>query len=236
MKPFSWNKEGVGWFLDASKQTGFHARLAQCLVPYLEPDDTLCDLGCGLGQLDLELAPYISKLTAVDTDARVIEMLRREAASRGMRNLDARCEDAATMGGSFDVVLMSFFGRSGAEADRFEKLCRRKVIRIVNAANRGNLYPGGYRSIQKDTIPIVKSELEARGRAYTLAVETIEFGQPLRSRQAARQFVRSHAPNAEMREIDAFLETHAVETGRADFPFYLPNRKQIGVFVIDAPG
>jgi len=65
---FGWDEQTIRWFLDASAYTDFHQTLARKITPYLDPGDTLCDLGCGLGRLDLELAPHVMCLTAVDID------------------------------------------------------------------------------------------------------------------------------------------------------------------------
>ena len=233
---FLWNEQSIRWFLDASVCTGFHQQLAMRMAPYLEPNDTLCDVGCGLGRLDLALAPHVSELTAIDVDESVIAKLRQDVTAAGIQNLHARCADATELKDPFDVIVMSFFGGSGIGMDEYLRLCRRGFIRIVNAENKGNLYPGSHRRTVKETIASVRQELSGQDCRYELVADTIEFGQPLRSWRDAEQFVLCNAPEATDREVNDFLCENARHTGRDDFPIYLPNPKDIGIFVIMREG
>ena len=230
---FFWTQQSIRWHLDASTYTGFYKKVAKRIVPYLKPSDTLCDAGCGLGSLDLELAPYVLNLTAIDIDPRVIDQLRQEAALKGLENLHAMCGDATLLKRHFDIVLMSFFGKSEDGLKAYYQLCRRKLIRIVNAENRGNLYPNHHRQTTKDTIPIVQKDLVDQGFEFELIIDSIEFGQPLRSWHDGEDFIFHHAPAASAKEVNDFLHENIISTNQEDFPFYLPNMKRIGIFIID---
>ena len=228
---FGWDEQTIRWFLDASAYTGFHKTLARKIAPYLKPDDTLCDLGCGLGRLDLELAPYVSRLTAVDINETAIELLRRDIGISGRHNMSAECADAGALRGNFDVLLTSFFGE--ANTSDFLKLCTRKLIRVVHMDNKGRLYPGQPRYAKKDTVETVRLELIGMGADFKLETASVEFGQPLGSWGDAVLFVRNNAPDAGDDEIERFLRENTERTDREDFPFYLPNPKEFGIFVIE---
>lgn len=226
-----WDEQGIKWFLDASAYTGFHKSLAQKIIPHLEQGDTLCDAGCGLGRLDLELAPFVSNLTAVDINENAIEVLRRDAGRFGFCNLQADVCDASSLTGLFDIVLMSFFGQ--LDTLDFLKLCRRKLIRIVSSNNNSNFYPERYKCDAKETVPKVCDGLDALGVIYKLEYCSIEFGQPLLSMQDAEMYILRNAPGASAEEALEFLDEHIIHTGRDDFPLFLPNLKELGIFVID---
>ncbi|MDR0490709.1 MAG: hypothetical protein LBH28_05635, partial [Oscillospiraceae bacterium] len=104
---------------------------------------------------------------------------------------------------------------------------------IVNADDSSKFYPERHKCLEKETIPDVKDELEAQGTEYTLDVAAVEFGQSLRTRREAVAFVLRNAPEAADKEASGFVEENLVSTGRDDFPFYLPKRKEIGIFIID---
>ncbi|MCL2679212.1 MAG: class I SAM-dependent methyltransferase [Dehalococcoidia bacterium] len=228
---FLWSDQSIRWFLDASSYTGFHKELAGKIAPYLEPSDTLGDIGCGLGRIDLELAPHVTSLTAIDINEVVIAQLQYDANRLELHNLHARCADVTALADVFDVVIMSFFGKSVTESE-YRQFCRRRAIRIVNAENSGHLYPDNHRQTSKDTAPMVQYELEKQGYRYQFLTHTIEFGQPLRSWQDAEQFVLYNAPKITAEESCTFLQENATQTGRSDFPIYIPNPKDIGIFVI----
>ena len=70
---FTWTPKQIDWYEKASSYGSFHRQLASFLVPFLQPDDTVCDWGCGLGKLSLELAPYVARLTCVDRDSQCLK-------------------------------------------------------------------------------------------------------------------------------------------------------------------
>jgi len=228
---FLWDDQNIKWFLAASSYTSFHKELAERIAPHLESSDELGDIGCGLGRIDLELAPHVASLTAIDINEVVIAQLQRDATRLELHNLHARCADVTALPDTFDVVIMSFFGKSVTKSE-YRQFCRRRAIRVVNAENSGHLYPDNHRQTSKDTIPIVQHELEKQGYRYQLLTHTIEFGQPLCSWQDAEQFVLYNAPTITEEESQAFLQKNATQTGRNDFPIYIPNPKDIGIFVI----
>lgn len=231
--PRRWSADALRWYLDASAYTGFHQKLAALLLPRLDAAHTLCDLGCGPGRLDLALAPHLGAVTAVDSDPLVAEALRRDAESAGCRNLRVVCGQAETLPGRYDVALMSFFGRAGEDFARYLPLAGKLLVRIVNSENRGRLYPDAYRSVKKDTAPLVRQELAALGLRYEVVESELEFGQPLKSAEEARRFVAHRmGVAANPRTAEAFLAQNLRPTGEEKFPFYLPNPKAIAIFFI----
>jgi SAM-dependent methyltransferase len=230
MMRFTWDEQAVKWFIDASIYTGFHKALAQKILPYLEESDTLCDLGCGLGRLDLELAPYVSNLTAIDINENAVRVLRRDAENAGLRNLQVQHGDALLSIESCDVLLSSFFGRLNTLGSL--KHCRRKLIRITGGSTNSGLYPQRYRIDKKHIESTMRDELASLGISYEQEIHTMEFGQPLRTRHDAGLYISHHAPEATEEEIDDFLNQHLERTGRDDFPFFLPNQKEINIFII----
>ena len=228
-----WNEKNCRWFKEASSFTGFHKTLAQKILPLLEPGDTLCDIGCGLGRLVIEIAPYLSEILAVDTNEYAINTLKQDVEHSGIGNVRTRRCDFAEVEGSFDVVLLSLFGH--LDIQKVFKLCRRRIIRIVSASQKSGLYPQRHRREVKNFVPLTQEELSKLGIDFKLELCTFEFGQPLRTKQDAASFVQSNAPEANKEEIDEFLSENIQSTGNADFPFYLPYSKDLGIFVIDKP-
>jgi len=218
--------------IDASRYTGFHKTLAQKIIPHLKSDDELCDVGCGLGRLDFELSPYVSDILAIDMSKYAIEELSNEIKRTGVKNLSARHGDATALEHNYDIILMSLYGAIGTEY--YLKHCRRKIIRITGAGSSSSLYPARYRRTTKNAVPIVQDELSSLNVAFDLELCSFEFGQPLKTWEAAVNFVLSNAPEAGAEEIDDFLNERIQQTGRDDFPFYLPYKKELGIFVIDA--
>ena len=217
--------------MDASAYSGFHKALAQIIVPHLKPYDTLCDIGCGLGRLDLELAPYVSEILAVDISEYAIGVLSRDVERAGVKNVRARQGATEDLEGVFDIILMSLYG--SPDMPMLLEHCRRKIIRIVSAGKKSGLYPERHRREVKFNVPNVQDDLTALKIGYTLEFCSLEFGQPLRTWQDAESFILNNAPDASKDEINDFLNEKIERTGRPDFPFYLPYQKELGIFIID---
>lgn len=230
---YSWNENTITWFLRASAYTCFHRILAKAILPHLEANDSVCDIGCGLGRLDLELAPHVAEMTALDINPDVVRILDGDATAQNHQHLSAICMDAAMLSSVYDVVIMSFYGKIDSELENFERCCKKKIIRIVNEQNHSRLYPGAHRRTKKDTVSIVRQALLREKRSFHLDLVSAEFGQPLRTWQEATEFVRHHAPEACEQEISAFLDEQIIQTAHEEFPLYLPNQKSVGIFVIE---
>jgi SAM-dependent methyltransferase len=113
----------------------YPAELATALVDELALDGRgrLLDVGCGPGSLTLLLAPLFERTVGVDADAEMLAEATRQAASRGVENVDwvqMRAEELPGDLGSFRIVTF---------AQSFHWMQRERVA----AAVRGMLEPGG---------------------------------------------------------------------------------------------
>ena len=93
---FRWTDDMIRYMADAGRQTDFHRRLTAELLPYLSPQDRVCDAGCGLGFLSLALAPHVRHVTAADCDAQALSVLKEELAARHIENVTPLCTDIFT--------------------------------------------------------------------------------------------------------------------------------------------
>jgi len=88
-------------------------------------------LGCGIGDTELLLAPYVREVVGVDLSPAAIRQARADAGRLGIRNV--RFEQGTDVDGTFDVVMAIFFLHHLPDAD-LEELPRQLEDR---------LHPGG---------------------------------------------------------------------------------------------
>ena len=62
---FIWNEDMIRFLRDASEHSDYHHLLAEYLAKRLPENAHVCDAGCGLGYLSLQLAPYCRLGSAV---------------------------------------------------------------------------------------------------------------------------------------------------------------------------
>jgi len=75
----------------------------------LDPRDRVLDLGCGPGTLTLPFAAVAREVVAMDPDAGMLEVGRRQARAAGVGNIEWRnagSKDLDTVDGPFKLVLM----------------------------------------------------------------------------------------------------------------------------------
>ncbi len=82
---------------------------AAYLLPALQPGQTLLDVGCGPGNLTVDLAARVApgRVVGIDRSAAVLDLARAEAASAGAGNVEFRTGDAYALpfeDGSVDVA------------------------------------------------------------------------------------------------------------------------------------
>lgn len=75
---------------------------------FLRPDMSVLEFGCGTGSTALLHAPYVQRIRAVDSSARMIEIARGKADAQNVKNVAFEVlsiEDLPAAGESYDAVL-----------------------------------------------------------------------------------------------------------------------------------
>lgn len=227
---FRWTDDMIRFMADAAGHTDFHRRLASELLPYLHPDDAVCDAGCGLGYLSLALAPHVRHITAAERDDAALAVLRRELAARHIENVTPLCADVFTHRPAkpYDAMVFCFFGRMEEIAAVAKAQCRGTVF-VFKKNYTSHRFSVGEHPAGWDSFRAGADWLTERGVPFEAETLEPEMGQPFRSMEEARQFFRLYSRDADKAAItDEFLRGRLAETGREDFPLYLPHKRQIG--------
>ncbi len=110
--------------------------LRQEVVEFLGLDGNgrLLDVGCGPGNLAVELAPSFEEVVGIDADPTMIELARQRAARFGVANLDWRVMRAEELPSDLGTFRVATFGQSFHWMNR----------ELVASAVRQMLEPGGH--------------------------------------------------------------------------------------------
>lgn len=220
---FTWTPPQIRWYENASDFSSFHKELALLLAPYLDPADVVCDWGCGLGRLSLELAPYASRIFCVDHDPLALQALGRQVERRGMDNISLVAADAGNCQLVCDFGLMSFFGTPYELMRHLMRQSRRMLVRIMNAGRAD----GG------DRVDFIQDCLLRDGLPFERMDRELVLGQALTDLEDARRYVRFHWPDRAGEDLDRYLDTNLRETGCRKFPYYLGKQKKLAIFLVD---
>lgn len=226
---FNWNADTTRWYIDANDYSGFYKKIAEAILPALRGYKSLCDIGCGLGLFDFEVAPLFETIDCIDINETALASINVRAASLGIRHINTRLEDSSQLSGQWDVVYMSFFGSRAL--DRFLPLCK-KLFAVVPVTSDPEMFPVKQR-YSKNTVEDTIKYLANKSISYKLTYRELEFGQPFTSLNDARRCVKTYAPDISEAEIDSFLKSRLLETMGEVYPFYILRSKSIGIFELD---
>lgn len=226
-----WNEQTCIWFEAASEYTGYHRRLAEILKKYIPKGESLCDLGCGSGLIDLEMASHCSNITCVDIAPDATDCVRRGAQRRGIRNISALCADASNYLIPHDTVTTFFFG-DRQFYEKFFPLAKKRLIVAVHGQRKGKFGPDGYQAVKCSDVDSTRAYWERLGVVYEYESISLEYGQPLADLDDARAFVRAYTRPMDDELLECYLAENLETIESEKWPYYLPNRKEFGLFVI----
>lgn len=226
-----WNDQSIEWFHSASDYTDYNKHLAKLLLERIPNRGTLCDIGCGAGLIDLELAEHFQQITCVDIVPEAVASLQRDIETTGILNVTAVCADGAKLEGTWDTVMTLFHGGKGVFSSYFPYVKDRLII-VTHGLREERFGPNKERCTHCFNIGGVREELNALGVQYTMTEEELEYGQPFKNLEDARRFVEAYTDEPEISKIEQYLETYLTKTEDERYPYYLPKKKKFGIFVI----
>lgn len=227
-----WSEQSAKWFRTASEYTGFHEKLVQLILPDIQPEDELCDLGCGAAMVDFALSDHVRAISCVDKNPDAIAAVEREIARRGVGNIETLCCDAYGLDRQWDTVLLVFFGRIAENVEHYLKLCRKNVIAVVRGGENQGFDGKRYISPHRYSAAQTAQVLDARGVNYRLRNAVLEYGQPLESMEDALSYITAYKKYPPEQEPAEYLAGNLSCTGDESFPYYLPYEKHMGIFEI----
>lgn len=226
-----WNEQSIRWFRNASRFTGYNRELKKLLLKQIPQRGTLCDLGCGAGLIDLELAPEFDRITCVDISEEALSSLEEAAREQGVSNLDILCADAETLDGQWDTVLALFHGGSEA-CGKYFRLMGQQLILVTHSSLHGSFGPKPNQTRRCFDVSSTKGWLDSAGVRYHLVEDSLEYGQPFESREDAKAFLNAYTTGMTEAELERHMDSVLVPTGDPEFPWYQPKKKEFGMFVI----
>ena len=223
-----WTPDTVRFQRDAAQYGSYHKTLAAHLAAYLPPDAHVCDAGCGLGYLARTLSPYCKRVTAIDSSALALAVLRENTPE----NVEIREADIFTLTPDvqYDAMVFCFFAAMDDALLLAKKHCRGKVILVKRGWTQHRFSPQN-ESARRDACREAEQYLRTRGIPFSRGDLTLDMGQPFRSQADAVRFFEAYGNEA---VTFSDIEARLVKTLDTAFPYYLPQEKPLGIFIFDA--
>lgn len=226
----NWNDITIKSFVDASEYTGFHKELAQYIMPYIKSSRSFCDIGCGLGLIDIYLSKDLEDITCVDINKNAISYLEKSIYDNNIENIKCMVKDYKEIDTKFHTILISFF--SYEDLEYFSKRCDR-LIAIVNDRSTSHIPISikVMKEINQHNSKKLKNLLDENKINYKYMPLSIEFGQTFINEEEMVKYAKSYDNGQEYDAIYNHIVKNVVKGDNVSY--YLPYKKNISIFVID---
>jgi len=214
-----WTDESILWYERASKASDYHRRLTDEIERHIRKNESVLELGCGLGYEAELLSDDGFDIMALDKEPKVIEKAR----ARTGKDIFLCC-DASERGEKADVVLCVNYGHIEDAGDLKEIVehATRKVIYVISR------HSGHNQDTRADRTDLITGILEKEGLKYSKEELDLVFNQPLVSEEEARVFIRWTYLGKNENQYLRFLE----KADNKDYPYVFKNRKNLVLFDI----
>ena len=226
-----WYEDMVRFMRDASEYGTYNQELAKRLAPYLSKDMHICDAGCGLGYLSVALAPYAGHITSVEKNPDAVAVLKDNCRRLGISNITPCCGTIQEVvpEEKYDTMVFCFFGGIHEILETARKQCRGTVF-IITRTYTTHRFSVGSHPTGSYGYWGSREVLTNLGVPFEETTFDLEFGQPFRNLADARRFFEIYSQDEDKSDItDEFLRSKVIETGREDFPLYMPHLRKLAI-------
>ena len=230
-----WNDRMIAFMDDASSYGSYFQALSGELSQFIDRNQTVCDAGCGIGQLTFSLSPYVKKITGIDKSESAIGFCKEKRHVSELSNVDFRCADFSDLkdGVLFEVMVFNYFGRMEQIMEIARRHCLSRVI-IIKKNYTEHRFSIGKNPIEEQELCGADKYLEREKIAHTQRLFSHEFGQPFRSIEDAVEFFSIYSRDSDKSVVNTEnVQSKLVKTTNPVFPFYLPHVRNSRIYIIN---
>ena len=224
----NWPEEAYEWYREACDMFNYPAGpYGEQIKALIASDDTVLDLGCGIGAASIMISPWCKRVIALDQDENALRCLSDRARDCGISNIETLHESwplsqpikadvvialhvAQVMRSFSNLKLVfesankgGFIGCQAPVSRQDEPFCELKEELCITA-NYEKCDNGCY----------IRGALEALGASVTCKKNVYEFGQPLKTQEEAVRFIswQTGAKDSMAQTIEKHLDRYVVKT------------------------
>lgn len=198
-----WNEERIKMYENACKLLNYpEVPLKEFFEEIIRPEDTVLEIGSGVGVVTLYLAEMCKRVIAVDEDVDGCENLRKRAKEKGLTNIDiVNNEWPYPQAEAGDVSITVYVSKAFNTPEKLRQLLqstrRTGLFMIPHPSSNGDYPSFVYDELNIDlkTRPTYDDGkrtmelLEAEGIKYRYSIVPHEFGQPVKDLDEGAHFL-----------------------------------------------
>ena len=231
---FRWTDDMVRFLRDAAGYGSSQTGLAGWICSQIPQARHVCDAGCGLGFLALQLAQRYPRVTAADISKQALDIAHAQAEEKRVSNLEIVQTDLLAYAPEtrFDAMVFCLFGKMPEILPMAKRCCAGRIV-VIKKAFTHHRFSRSRVPLRDEVTDRAADFLRERGVRFSLETREFEMGQPLRSLRDAVRFFEIYSKDAPGTLTREAVRARLTETGDAQFPYYLPQKKALGRFTID---
>lgn len=229
-----WTEESAAWLLRAYRHGSAAKALCDRIAPKIKESARVCDAGCGVGALSLELARRGFDVAALDISPVALNQLR-SCEDAALERIDVLCEDAYmhTPDTPYDAMIFSFFGSMGQCLNMARRCCMGDVFYISRNYDTHRFSVGSH-PVRYSGYRQARELLDRLGIPYEAAEFEMDMGQPFADLEEARRFYLLYSRDDPDMITDEFLKSRLVAVEDDEYPLYLPHMRKAGMLRFSA--
>lgn len=229
---FLWKNDMIRFMKDASEYGNYNKIIAGEIIQYMNEGMDICEIGCGLGYLSLELSHYVNSVTSIDINEDAVSILKENCKKNKIENIRAVCADAKEVlpkpqtGKSYDALISCMFGsiEETVEIAKREAISR---VHIVFSLDKSHSFSVGGESREKGYENGI-TFLDDNKIEYEFRKMSLEFGQPLRNIGDAKKFLETYNRDDNKSISEDYIMSRVIKNDSGEYPYYIPMKRERG--------
>ena len=233
----SWCEQKIDWYLRAGEHSQYPSLILEEVLPWLKPEYTVLDIGCGPGVYSLTISPFVKQVLALDKDQHALNALAVQAEERHLNNISCLHQEwpQVNLGHKVDVVIGALgSGKIMTETKSLEVITTLGPQLAFLVAPGKYLPPFGWKQHRpksavtgKDTLSL----LTQLGVNFNSKAISLDFGQPVKDMAEATEFLARFlkiSPDLARGQAHSIARPHS-------HGLFLPNRRNLILIRLEPP-
>ena len=225
-----WTQESAALLSRAYRYGAAAKTLCERIALQINSGAHVCDAGCGVGALSLELARRGYHVTAMDISEVPLAQMRRSEDKAALESIDILMADAKkyTPPAPYDVMVFCFFCDM-EECLRIARRCCAGDVFYISRDYDMHRFSVGQHPVRYSGYRQARALLDRLGVPYTCEEFELDMGQPFESMEEARRFFALYSRDDPALITDDFLMSRLVRRQDDPYPLYLPHLRKAGM-------
>lgn len=198
---FLWNDKSLKWMRDAANYTNYYSTISQQLKEILTEESRVCEIGCGIGYLSLNIAKYVKDILAVDVSEKALEIMKEEMNYRKIDNIKAIHCDWHNLPdcygeNKFHITMYSNFTAITTDWEKLKQITSDYIVAVLPRIQ--------HQHGKRETLLSAMEFLDSRGVNYQCITHDLQFGQPFYHKNEIDEYLKHykfHAAEEKKEEI-----------------------------------